>query len=213
MKEKLSRINEVKIVVFFAVLAIISILGLLWFLRPTESQLEKRDLTEFPAFTVEGLLDGSYTAGISQWYADTFPFREYTVQANAWFKSLYGDQSETITLDHPQGDAIPTVPGNGDKPDPTIAPPVETTAPPEHSATPEPTESPAETKNPPEHSAAPETAEIPESAAPTETFETMTPTEAPEPTGTPVTFETVQPTETSDPTPAPTQNGPAPPDS
>ncbi len=233
MKEKLSRISEVKNLVFFAVLGIISLLGLLWFLRPTESQLEKRELTEFPEFTIEGLLDGSYTAGISQWYADTFPLREYTVQANAWFKSLYGDQSETITLDHPQGDAIPSIPGNNDRPDPTIAPPAETTAPPEHSSAPEPTEAPAETETPPaetetpssetetppaeteappEHSAAPEATDVPASAAPTEFIETVAPVETPAPTNTPETFETVPPTNPPeiDPTPAPTQSGQAP---
>lgn len=207
MKEKLSRISEIKSLVFFIVLGIISILGLLWFLRPTESELEKRELTEFPEFTIEGLLDGSYTAGISQWYADTFPLREYTVQANAWFKSLYGDQSETITLDHPQGDAIPSIPGNNDRPDPSIAPPAETTAPPEHSANPESTEAPsetepqpAETDPQPEHSADPEATDVPASAAPTEAFETMAPAETPEPTDPP----------SIEPTPAPSQSGQAP---
>lgn len=207
MKEKLSRISEIKSLVFFIVLGIISILGLLWFLRPTESELEKRELTEFPEFTIEGLLDGSYTAGISQWYADTFPLREYTVQANAWFKSLYGDQSETITLDHPQGDAIPSIPGNNDRPDPSIAPPAETSAPPEHSANPESTEAPsetepqpAETDPQPEHSADPEATDVPASAAPTEAFETMAPAETPEPTDPP----------SIEPTPAPTQSGQAP---
>lgn len=171
MKEKLSRISEIKSLVFFIVLGIISILGLLWFLRPTESELEKRELTEFPEFTIEGLLDGSYTAGISQWYADTFPLREYTVQANAWFKSLYGDQSETITLDHPQGDAIPSIPGNNDRPDPSIAPPAETTAPPEHSANPESTEAPSETE--------PQPAETPEPTDPP----SIEPTPAPSQSG------------------------------
>ena len=56
-----------------AVLCAGFILGLCWFLRPAESETEKRELTKFPAFTVESFLSGEFTDQVSLWYADTFP--------------------------------------------------------------------------------------------------------------------------------------------
>ena len=57
---------------FFLVLFII----FLFFPRPTYSELEKRDLAEFPKYSEhKGNLPG-YTSGISDWFSNTQPFRD-----------------------------------------------------------------------------------------------------------------------------------------
>ena len=40
------------------------LLGLCWFLRPAESETEKRELTKFPTFTMESFLNGDIDAMI-----------------------------------------------------------------------------------------------------------------------------------------------------
>ncbi|MBQ2413182.1 MAG: hypothetical protein II313_07185, partial [Anaerotignum sp.] len=42
----------------------------------TESETENRKLASRPAFTLSGLLDGSYVAELETYYSDTFPGRE-----------------------------------------------------------------------------------------------------------------------------------------
>ena len=46
------------------------------FPRSTYSELEKRELKRFPAFTVGSLFDGSFTAGVSSWFSDSEPYRD-----------------------------------------------------------------------------------------------------------------------------------------
>ena len=45
------KIRGIKILVFGAVMLIMCIIGLLFFLRPETSTLEKRDLAKFPTFS------------------------------------------------------------------------------------------------------------------------------------------------------------------
>ena len=98
----------IKIQAFFLVLFLFAIIGLLIFLRPTESKVEKREREKFPSFTLSAFLDGSYFNQISTWYADTFPFREALLQANSSFKNLYGIHSEQFISNSSGGDEIPS---------------------------------------------------------------------------------------------------------
>lgn len=95
------------IFIFIAVLFIGCIWGLLFPLRPTESDLEKRELTKFPKPTVETFLNGEFLGGISTWYADTFPFRENLISVNSNFKNLYGIKTEEIYGNTVAADEIP----------------------------------------------------------------------------------------------------------
>ena len=61
---------------FIWVLAILTIVSFIIPLRPTESYSERRELAEFPEFSVEALADGSYFSDITLWFSDTFPGRE-----------------------------------------------------------------------------------------------------------------------------------------
>lgn len=73
--------------IFAGIMAVGLVVGLLFFLRPTTSQLENRELTQFPAFSIETVLNGEYFAQLSLWYADTYPLREVLV---GWSRSLTG---------------------------------------------------------------------------------------------------------------------------
>ena len=82
------------------------IAGLCWFLRPATSETEKRELTEFPAFTVESFLSGEFTDQVSLWYADTFPVREGFIKAYHGIQSLFGLRGEQFQ----QGDVGDDIP-------------------------------------------------------------------------------------------------------
>lgn len=94
--------------VFQWVLILLCVVGLLIPLRPKKSNVEKRDLEKFPEISVSGVLKGDYFTDISTWYADTFPFRERLLTANAAVERLYGLGREQIHGSVGTGDEIPT---------------------------------------------------------------------------------------------------------
>lgn len=102
-----------KAILFFVTLYAFGVFSLLLPLRPTESPMEKRKLTEFPTVTVESLATGEYTQGIDTWFADTFPLRDMFFQLNNWVKSFYGIKTVEIVGDVQQGDEIPDAPYTG----------------------------------------------------------------------------------------------------
>lgn len=97
-------------VCFFVLLFVGATVALYLPLRPTYSEAEKRELTKFPEFSVESLLDGSYFNGISTWYSDTFPFREMFINANSKIKSFYGIGDSISGFVDEIGDDIPVIP-------------------------------------------------------------------------------------------------------
>jgi hypothetical protein len=101
---------KLKIILAVSLAAALCLIGLAFFARPTESESEKRTLTEFPDFTLESFLNGEYTAQISLWFADTFPLREPMIQANAALNQLYGIKGEQV-VGGGDADDIPDAPG------------------------------------------------------------------------------------------------------
>ena len=89
-----SKTDAIKTALFVAVMAIFAFIGLLFFLRPTVSETEKRELTKFPEFTLESFLSGEFTSQVSLWFADTYPLREGMISANSSLESLYGFKEE-----------------------------------------------------------------------------------------------------------------------
>ncbi len=81
------------------------LVGLLWFARPERSETEKRDLTEFPAFTVDSFLSGEFTDTIGLWYADTYPGREALIGAYQTIQSFFGLRGERF--EGGGGEAVP----------------------------------------------------------------------------------------------------------
>ncbi|MBR4050101.1 MAG: hypothetical protein IKK09_06360 [Clostridia bacterium] len=104
--------NKVRAVIacFFVLLFVGATVALYLPLRPTYSEAEKRELTKFPEFSVQTLLDGSYFNGISTWYSDTFPFREMFINANSKIKSFYGIGDSISGFADEIGDDIPVIP-------------------------------------------------------------------------------------------------------
>lgn len=111
MNKKLRQMNGmirgVKIVAFYATLMIMALIGLLWFLRPDTSAVEKRTLTEFPTLTWSTFWDGTFFSDVDTWYADTYPLRESLISANQSLQAHYGIRGEQIVGEAVVADAIP----------------------------------------------------------------------------------------------------------
>lgn len=112
MNEKFNKITDkIKIGLFAGVMALFFIIGLLFFLRPAVSDTEKRELTKFPAFTVESFLSGEWTSNVSLWFADTYPMREGMIYLNKSLESLYGIMSEQVHI----GGVADKIPGGDEE--------------------------------------------------------------------------------------------------
>lgn len=72
------------------------VLGVILPLRPRYSDAEKRELKQFPAFSLQGLFAGSYFRDISSWYQDSYPGKEEWMLLASKTKAFYGLQGEQI---------------------------------------------------------------------------------------------------------------------
>ena len=103
------KIHRLRSLVFFAALYVLAFIGLLWFARPATSVVEKRELTVFPAFTWQGVWDGSWFSDIDTWYSDTYPLRERLISMDNRLESLYGLRTEQLVSSGEKiADEIPT---------------------------------------------------------------------------------------------------------
>ncbi len=105
--------SKVKAALFFAVLIAAMIISLIIPLRPRESSMEGRELTEFPTFSQESLWNGSYFDGIDLWFSDTLPGRDSFFQINKRLRDLYGIRTVEIHGEVLEGDDIPDAPFTG----------------------------------------------------------------------------------------------------
>ena len=69
------------------------------FPRPRYSELEKRDLATFPAFTLDSLWSGDYAEAVGKWFSDTQPFRDrfmaFSMMVEDWTVLRLGDDHVT----------------------------------------------------------------------------------------------------------------------
>ena len=72
------------------------VLGILLPLRPRYSDAEKRELKQFPAFSLQELFAGSYFRDITSWYQDSYPGKEEWMLLASKTKAFYGLQGEQI---------------------------------------------------------------------------------------------------------------------
>lgn len=72
------------------------VLGILLPLRPRYSDAEKRELKQFPAFSLQGFFAGSYFRDITSWYQDSYPGKEEWMLLASKTKVFYGLQGEQI---------------------------------------------------------------------------------------------------------------------
>ncbi len=121
---KLMDMRLLSVLGFSGLLAIFAVVGLLFFFRPTTSEVERRALAPFPTLTAESFLDGSFFSDFGLWYSDTYPLREPLVAVSLAFKNLYGFQPATQMVGgNVIADNLP--PEGGDDPasgDPAVVP-------------------------------------------------------------------------------------------
>ncbi len=86
--------------------------------RSAYSELEKRDLKRFPSFTIDSLLDGTYTAAISSWYSDTEPWRDTLMYLSMQFRDLEGMRFGEQNIQYLAGDADVAVETAAEEEDP-----------------------------------------------------------------------------------------------
>lgn len=111
-RERQKNFQAERIIAFLLTLAVFFVTSFILPLRPSYSDFEKRDLTQFPAFSVQSLFDGSYFSNIDLWFSDTFPFRDTFITANSYIKQLYGIQPVQVSGNVEEGDVIPSAPAN-----------------------------------------------------------------------------------------------------
>ena len=99
---------------FFAAMAVLTVVAFIIPLRPTQSLSEKRNLAQFPEFTPQALISGSYFDDINTWFSDTFPGRESWLEVSAAVSELHGWSDVVIHGDIQAGDPVPTVPAPGE---------------------------------------------------------------------------------------------------
>ncbi len=97
------------VIPFFATMGILTILGFCIPLRPSQSQMEKRNLAQFPEFSWEGLASGDYLDDITLWFSDTFPGREGWITLSSHITSLHGNSEIAISGELPMTDDVPPV--------------------------------------------------------------------------------------------------------
>ena len=69
------------------------------FPRSTFSELEKRPLKQFPKFTVDKLMSGTFTSEVSSWFSDSEPFRDRFMSLSMELKDLARiTTSQTVTF-------------------------------------------------------------------------------------------------------------------
>lgn len=97
-KRKLLKVFSVINAGIAALLLVSGTVFLFAFERSTVSESENRNLAELPEFSVESLLDGSYTDGLANYINDTVPKREEIKHAAAQFNSHKGVNKNGIKV-------------------------------------------------------------------------------------------------------------------
>ena len=98
-------LHPVRVLLMAVILGVMAIVVWILPLRPTVSEVEKRELAKFPALTAEALLSGSFFDDINTWFADTFPGREALVSFGSDIKGLFGLRGQGIVQSDQYGDA------------------------------------------------------------------------------------------------------------
>lgn len=86
----IARGRRIGVVASGVILALAAVVGLLFFARPTTSEVERRTLTAFPTLSWSGFWDGSFFSDLGLWYSDTYPVREQLVAADQAIDGLHG---------------------------------------------------------------------------------------------------------------------------
>lgn len=84
------------------------------FPRTVYSELEKRELASFPAFSFESLFSGDFTRKVSSWFSDSEPYRDGIMSCSMQIKDMMRlTTSEDNVTFHASADAPAAGEGNG----------------------------------------------------------------------------------------------------
>lgn len=124
---RLSVLSVGVMVILFALMT----LYLLLFPRSTVSQIENRNLAEFPKFSFASYFSGSFTADVATWFDDTVPNHDGFKNMSNSIKNLFGmkmfastvntakpetDSTDNTDTSAANGDTQTTTPANGTVP-------------------------------------------------------------------------------------------------
>lgn len=127
---RLSVLSVGVMVILFALMT----LYLLLFPRSTVSQIENRNLAEFPKFSFASYFSGSFTADVATWFDDTVPNHDGFKNMSNSIKNLFGmkmfastvntakpetDSTDNTDTSAANGDTQTTTPANGTVPNST----------------------------------------------------------------------------------------------
>ena len=102
---RLSVLSVGVMVILFALMT----LYLLLFPRSTVSQIENRNLAEFPKFSFASYFSGSFTADVATWFDDTVPNHDGFKNMSNSIKNLFGMKmfASTVTPRRPHPQTAP----------------------------------------------------------------------------------------------------------
>ncbi|MBQ9970195.1 MAG: hypothetical protein IJP15_06835 [Oscillospiraceae bacterium] len=125
-------------------LVVIAIMGLaaVFLPKPNVSEYEKRELEQFPEFSLESLFSGEYTEKLDLFFADTFPAREKFVELAAGVEEARGLRIDDVKI-HESTAPTTTVQPEPPKEEVVLEKPTETAPQPERPSE----ETPAATPN------------------------------------------------------------------
>ena len=92
---------------FFLILGLLTVVSFIIPLRPSYSASEKRDLTQFPEFSVSALVSGTYFDDITLWFSDTFPGREDWLSISQYTTNFHGYSEVAIEGSLTMSEQIP----------------------------------------------------------------------------------------------------------
>lgn len=98
-------LHPVRVLLMAVILGVMAIVVWILPLRPTVSEVEKRELAKFPELTAEALLSGTFFDDINTWFADTFPGREVLVSIGTDIKGMFGLRGQGIVQSDQYGEA------------------------------------------------------------------------------------------------------------
>lgn len=84
----------------FGLLFIAMAIMFLFFPRSTFSEVERRELKQFPVYSQDSLTSGAFTRSISEWFSDSEPYRDRFMSMSMQFKDFialaHGNVSEEV---------------------------------------------------------------------------------------------------------------------
>lgn len=109
-KKQVFMFRAVSVRIFALLMLLGFIIGILFFIRPHTSDVEKRELTAFPKVTLSTFLNGQFFSDVALWYSDTYPMRDSLIAADQKFERLFGITPKTMMVGtSKKSDDIPDV--------------------------------------------------------------------------------------------------------